>query len=84
MIIQKESLTQSVERVERFLQPSVLPTGSCSDLSRSVVCCLTGEEMSMRDYLTQHGEAKSEAEDPERSLTSYPFHPYSPPLIVLP
>ena len=29
----------------------------------------TGEVMSMRLYLVQHGEAKSEAEDPERSLT---------------
>ena len=70
MIIQKESLTQSVERVGRFLQPSLLPTGFCSDLSRSVVCCLAGEVMSMRVYLVWHGEAKSEAEDPERSLTA--------------
>jgi phosphohistidine phosphatase len=34
-----------------------------------VVYCRAGEVMSMRLYLVQHGEAKSEAEDPERSLT---------------
>ncbi len=30
---------------------------------------LKGEVMSMRPYLVQHGEARSEEEDPERSLT---------------
>jgi phosphohistidine phosphatase len=65
----KQSLTQSVERVGRLLQPSILPTDSCSDLSRFVVGCLTEEVMSVRLYLVQHGEANSEAEDPERSLT---------------
>jgi phosphohistidine phosphatase len=34
-----------------------------------MVCCLAGEVRSMRLYLVQHGEARSEAEDPERSLT---------------
>lgn len=34
-----------------------------------VVYYLAGEVMSMRLYLMQHGEARSEAEDPERSLT---------------
>ena len=65
----KQSPTQSVERVRRLLQLSILSTGSRSDLSRFVVCCLTGEAMSMRLYLVQHGDANSEAEDPERSLT---------------
>jgi phosphohistidine phosphatase len=34
-----------------------------------VVYYLTGEVMAMRLYLVQHGEARSELEDPERSLT---------------
>jgi len=34
-----------------------------------VVYCLAGEVMSVRLFLMQHGEAKAEAEDPERSLT---------------
>jgi phosphohistidine phosphatase len=33
-----------------------------------VVYCLAREVMSVRLYLMQHGEAKAEAEDPERSL----------------
>jgi phosphohistidine phosphatase len=65
----KQNLTQSVERVRRLLELSILPTDSRSDLSRFMVCCFMGEVMSMRLYLVQHGEAKSEAEDPERSLT---------------
>jgi hypothetical protein len=39
------------------------------DLLRFVIWCLPGEVISMRLYLVQHGEAKSEAEDPDRSLT---------------
>jgi phosphohistidine phosphatase len=38
-------------------------------LPRFAVCFLTGKGMPMRLYLVQHGEAKSEAEDPERPLT---------------
>jgi phosphohistidine phosphatase SixA len=38
-------------------------------LLQVVISCLTGKVMSMRLYLVQHGEAKSGAEDPERSLT---------------
>jgi len=38
-------------------------------LMEKVVCCLTGEAIPMKLYLVQHGEARSEAEDPERSLT---------------
>ncbi len=34
-----------------------------------MVYCRAGEVMAMKFYLMQHGEAKSEAEDPERSLT---------------
>jgi phosphohistidine phosphatase len=34
-----------------------------------VVYCLVREVISVRIYLMQHGEAKAEAEDPERSLT---------------
>ena len=34
-----------------------------------MVCYLRGNVMSMKLYFVQHGEAKSEAEDPERSLT---------------
>jgi phosphohistidine phosphatase len=39
------------------------------DLSRLVISCPKEEVMPMRLYLVQHGEAKPEAEDPERSLT---------------
>ncbi len=34
-----------------------------------MICCLAGKVRSMRLYLVQHGEAKSETDDPERSLT---------------